>query len=182
VSGETVPDSKLLERIARRDGAAFDELYRRYASPVLGLALRRTRERGRAEDATQEVFTAVWRSAGTFDPTRGRATAWLFTIARNVLVDGYRRQSEQPIPTAPDSVDSAPGPDVAAETSWLSWRVHRALAELPEAERILIELAYWGGLSQSEIAARLDLPLGTVKTRTRSGLNRLAGELEEELG
>jgi len=101
-------------------------------------------------------------------------------VARNAIVD--RRRALGPVPAEPvDEPSSDAGPDERAESSWTAWRVHRALAELPEQERKLIELAYWGGLSQSEIADFVGIPLGTVKTRTRSALSRLADALEGEL-
>ena len=173
-------DGDLIERVGNGDRDAFEELYRRYTRPVLGLALRRLGDRGRAEDAFQEAFAAIWRSASSYDPERGRGGAWLYTVARNAIVDGARRRPEPPM-EAPEEPSRDGGPDERAEASWLTWRVHRALEQLPEHERPVIELAYWGGLSQSEISKFLDVPLGTVKTRTRSALARLADLLEEEL-
>jgi RNA polymerase sigma-70 factor (ECF subfamily) len=178
---QALTDEQLLARIARGDGDAFEALYKRYARPMLGLALRRLRDRGRAEEAVQEAFTSVWRSAGSFRAERGRGAPWLFAVARNAISDRGRARAEPPAePQDEPSADA--GPDEAVEQGWVSWRVHRALEDLPPHERELIALAYWGGLSQSEIAARLDLPLGTVKTRTRAALGRLADALEGELG
>src|SRR6266516_1044632 len=159
-------DEQLLDQIGDGDPKAFEVLYKRYARPVLGLALRRLGDRGRAEDAVQEAFTSIWRSAATFDPNRGRGSAWLYAVARNAISDRGRARSEPPT-EAPDEASAEPGPDDRAESSWISWRVHRALEDLAEHERSLIELAYWGGLSQSEIAGMVGIPLGTVKTRTR---------------
>jgi RNA polymerase sigma-70 factor (ECF subfamily) len=102
-------------------------------------------------------------------------------VARNAIVDGLRKTPE-PAAEAPDLPTEAPGPAEETEAGWVAWRVHRALEVLPPHERPMIELAYWGGLSQSEIAEFLQIPLGTVKTRTRSALARLADVLEEELG
>jgi RNA polymerase sigma-70 factor, ECF subfamily len=175
-----ITDDELIERVGRGDRKAFEELYRRYTRSVLGLALRRLGDRGRAEDALQDAFAAVWRSARSYDRSRGAGAAWLYTVARNAIVDGARRRPE-PAAEAPDTADAAAGPPERAEASWLSWRVHRALEELPEHERPVIELAYWGGLSQSEVAEFLQVPLGTVKTRTRSALSRLADLLDDEL-
>ena len=172
-------DSALLIRVAERDRAAFELLYHRYVRSVFGLALRRLRDRQRAEDAVQETFTAVWRSAGSYRPERGPAAPWLYAIARNAIVDRMRARHEPPT-EAPDLASSEPGPGDQAESSFVSWRVHRALEELPDKEREVIELAYWSGLSQSEVAEFLHIPLGTVKTRTRSALSRLAGVLEGE--
>ncbi len=173
-------DSELIERVGDGDRDAFEELYRRYTRPVFGLALRRLGDRGRAEDAFQDAFAAIWRSAASFDPERGQGGAWLYTVARNAIVDGARRRPEPPL-EAPDEPSPEDGPAEHAEASWLAWRVHGALEQLPAHERPVIELAYWGGLSQSEISARLHVPLGTVKTRTRSALSRLADLLEDEL-
>jgi RNA polymerase sigma-70 factor, ECF subfamily len=173
-------DGELIERVGTGDRDAFDELYRRYSRPVLGLALRRLGDRGRAEDALQDAFAAIWRSAASYDPARGRGGAWLYTVARNAIVDGARRRPEPPM-EAPDEASGEIGPPEQAEASWLAWRVHGALELLPDHERPVIELAYWGGLSQSEISEFLHVPLGTVKTRTRSALARLADLLEEEL-
>jgi RNA polymerase sigma factor (sigma-70 family) len=174
-------DSELIERVGGGDRAAFDELYRRYARAVLGLALRRLGDRGRAEDATQDAFAAIWRSAASYDRERGGGAPWLYTVARNAIVDGLRRTPE-PATEPPEEAAQEPGPAARAEAAWVSWRVHRALETLPEHERPVIELAYWGGMSQSEIAEYLNLPLGTVKTRTRAALTRLADELDGELG
>ena len=174
-------DGELLLRVAEHDRVAFELLYHRYVKSVFGLALRRLRDRGRAEDAVQEVFAAIWRSAGSYKPERGPATPWIYAVARNAIVDRMRATGEPPSAELPELVSSEPGPLEQAESSYVSWRVHRALEELPRRERDVIELAYWSGMSQSEVAEYLHLPLGTVKTRTRSGLARLATALEGEL-
>jgi RNA polymerase sigma-70 factor, ECF subfamily len=172
------PDGELVVRVARGDRAAFETLYRRYIRLVYSLALRRLGDPHSAEDAAQEAFAAVWRSARTYRPERGAAAPWLYSIARNAAVD--RLRSRMPLAAAPDSPDEGPGPENRAEHDWLRWRVHRALDELPDTEREVLALAYWGERSQSEIASELGIPLGTVKTRTRSGLSRLAALLEED--
>ena len=171
-------DGELLERIAAGDREAFDVLYRRFVRPIFALALRRLGDRGRAEDATQETFASIWRSASSYNPDRGPGAPWLYAVARNAIVDRTRARRELPM-EPPEEPSADAGPPERAEHSWLSFRVHRAVEGLPEQERVLLELAYWGGLSQSEIADFLNIPLGTVKTRTRSALARLAGELEE---
>jgi RNA polymerase sigma-70 factor (ECF subfamily) len=177
---EQASDSDLVVRIAARDRAAFDVIYHRYIRSVFGLALQRLRDRERAEDAVQEMFAAVWRSAGSYKPERGPAAPWLYAIARNAIVDRVRARDDLPM-EPPDMTSDEPGPAERAETSFVSWRVHRALETLPEREREVVELAYWSGLSQSEVASFLDIPLGTVKTRTRSALAHLADVLEGEL-
>jgi RNA polymerase sigma-70 factor (ECF subfamily) len=185
--GDTIPwvavhgfsDEQLLARIADGDREAFEALYRRYVRAVLGFALRRLGDRGRAEDAVQETFTSIWRSARSYRPERGRAAPWLYAVARNAIADRGRARTEPPAEPS-DEPARGPGLDEQVEQGWVAWRVHRAVEGLPETEREVLELAYWRGLSQSEIADFLSIPLGTVKTRTRSGLHRLADALEEE--
>jgi RNA polymerase sigma-70 factor (ECF subfamily) len=172
------PDGLLIERIGRGDREAFDQLYRRFARPVLAMALRHLGDNGRAEDAAQETFAAVWRSARSYRSERGSGSAWLYAVARHAIIDRARQRREHAA-DIPEEASGAAGPDERAEESWLAWRVHSALEQLPERERVVIELAYWSGLSQTEIASYLDVPLGTVKTRTRTGLARLAGLLDE---
>ena len=173
-------DAELLARVGEHDSEAFEILYGRYVRPVFSLALRRLGDRGHAEDAVQEAFAAIWRSASTYRPERGAAGGWLYTVARNAIVDRLRRNGPAADSELPELASAEAGPDQQAEDSYVSWRVHRALEELPPREREVIELAYWSGMSQSEVADYLGLPLGTVKTRTRSGLARLASELEGE--
>lgn len=180
VHAHSPSDAELIGRVGAGDRFAFELLYRRYARPVLGLALRRLRDRGRAEDAVQEAFASIWRSASSYRPERGPGGPWLYAVARNAIADRGRSRVERPA-ERPDEPSPEPGPDERTEAGWVAWCVHRALEELPEHERTVLELAYWSGLSQSEIAERLAIPLGTVKTRTRSALGRLAGLLEGEL-
>jgi RNA polymerase sigma-70 factor, ECF subfamily len=180
VDASEASDADLLARVGEHDREAFEILYGRYVRPVFSLALRRLGDRGHAEDAVQEAFAAIWRSASTYRPERGAAGGWLYTVARNAIVDRLRRNGPAYDSELPELASSEAGPAQQAEDSYVSWRVHRALEELPPREREVIELAYWSGMSQSEVADYLGLPLGTVKTRTRSGLARLAEELEGE--
>ena len=172
-------DGDLIVKVGRGDRTAFEELYRRFARPVLGLALRMLGDHGRAEDATQETFAAVWRSAKSYRPERGSGSAWLFAVARHAIIDRARQRVDQVADEPFEEASADAGPAELAEQSWLAWRVHGALERLPERERVVLELAYWSGLSQSEVASYLDVPLGTVKTRTRAGLARLATVLDE---
>ena len=144
-------DGELIQRTGAGDRTAFEKLYKRYARPVFGLALRRLGDRGRAEDALQETFVSVWRSARTYQPERGPGAPWLYGVARNAIVDRSRARNEPPT-EAPDEASLEAGPDERAESSWLQWRVHRALETLPEREREVVALAYWSDLSQSEVA------------------------------
>jgi len=180
VSAVESTDEVLLARVAEGDRDAFGDLYQRYARAVLGLALRRLGDRGQAEDALQEAFASIWRAARSYKPERGPVAPWLYAVARNAIADRGRARTDTPA-ELPDAASDEEGPPERAEQSWVAYRVHRALAGLPETERAVLELAYWSGLSQSEIADFLAIPLGTVKTRTRSGLRRLAEELDGEL-
>src|ERR671918_686986 len=171
-------DTHLIERVAGGDRDAFTELYRRFARPVLAMAVRQLGDNGRAEDAAQETFAAVWRSARSFRPDRGSGSAWLYAVARHAIIDRARQRREA-VAEVPDQAAEDTPLEEHVELAWLSWRVHSALEKLPERERVVLELAYWSGLSQAEIASYLDVPLGTVKTRTRAGLARLASLLEE---
>jgi RNA polymerase sigma-70 factor (ECF subfamily) len=172
-------DGELIQRVGSGDAGAFELLYRRYSRPVFGLALRRLGDRMAAEEAVQETFAALWRSARTYKPERGPGAPWLYAVARNAIVDRARNKSE-PAAEVPDTPSQELGPEERAEASYVSWRVHRALEDLPRSERDVLELAYWGGLSQREVADFLGIPLGTVKTRTRAGLGRLATALGGE--
>src|ERR1044072_1603933 len=181
VAANQLSDGELIVLSADGDRGAFEVLYRRYARPVFGLALRRLGDRGRAEDAVQETFASIWRAARSYKPERGPGAPWLYAVARNAITDRGRARTETPA-EVPDQPSGEAGPADQAEAGWTSWRIHRALEELNDNERSVIELAYWSGLSQSEIAEFLGIPLGTVKTRTRAALARLATLLEEELG
>jgi RNA polymerase sigma-70 factor (ECF subfamily) len=179
-NGAALSDGELLARTGTGDRAAFETLYQRYSRSVFGLALRRLGDRGRAEDAVQETFVSIWRAARTYKPERGPGAPWLYAVARNAIIDRSRARNEPAI-EAPDEATLEAGPADRAEESWTQWRIHRALEELTEQEREVISLAYWSGLSQSEVADSLGIPLGTVKTRTRRALQRLADVLEGEL-
>ena len=181
VAANQLSDGELIVLSADGDRGAFEVLYRRYARPVFGLALRRLGDRGRAEDAVQETFASIWRAARSYKPERGPGAPWLYAVARNAITDRGRARTEMPA-EIPDEPSGEAGPAEQAEAGWTSWRIHRALEELNDNERSVVELAYWSGLSQSEIAEFLGIPLGTVKTRTRAALARLATLLEEELG
>ncbi len=145
--------------------AHLDGLYR--------VARRLTRAPADAEDLVQETLLRAWQHPEVAGDAERSARAWLFTVARNAIVDGLRRKPEATVDSPPDVPEPGPGPDEAAESEWVSWRIHRALETLPDKERTLVELAYWSGLSQSEIAAQPGLPLGTVKSRTLLGMRRM---------
>src|SRR5215216_2130654 len=133
VAEPELTDAELLLRVGNGDCWAFEKLYRRYARPVFGLALRRLGDRTRAEEAVQETFTSVWRSARTYKPERGPGAPWLYGVARNAIIDRSRARNEPPA-EAPDEASLEALPDERAEQAWTSWRVHRALEALPERE------------------------------------------------
>ena len=162
--------------MARGDESAFASLYDRYSPILFGLLLRILRDRPEAEDCLQEVFLQIWQRAPSFDPARGRAFTWLVTLARSRAIDrlrsaGARTRTEQA--AFAEQVDTVADADAEAFRSEQGAFVRGALAEIPEEQRRALLLAYFEGLSQSEIAARLGQPLGTVKTRMRTGMMRL---------
>ncbi len=158
---------------------ALSTLYDRYSRTVFGVGLKLLGDRSLAEELVQEVFLKVWRSAHTFDPSRGAFSTWLYRVTRNVALDLYRKHTRRirPVPDGDAqmsaSEDSSPGPQQIADDSWLSWRISRALEGLSAVHREVIELAYFQQLSQSEISEQTGIPLGTVKTRTSSALKHL---------
>ena len=170
------PDVEWLHAIARGDERALASLYDQYARILFGLILRILNDREEAEDVLQEVFLQVWRRAKDFDEARGRPFTWLVTLARSRAIDRLRSlNSRQRAATEAAREVSEEISDAAADAqkSEQGEIVRRALAELPEEQRRALLLAYYEGLSQSEIAVRLGTPLGTVKTRMRSGLMKL---------
>jgi RNA polymerase sigma-70 factor (ECF subfamily) len=174
-------DEDLLELVAeRRNEAAFDELYRRYARPVYAVVRRLIGDHARSEDVVQQAYINVWRAASGYRRERGPATGWLFAIARNAAFDALRSREAASRWEVPDLADDGPGPDRWAVSAEEAFRVHAAVDGLPDLEREVIALAYFDGLSQTEVAARLGAPLGTVKTRTRRALPHLAARLAEE--
>jgi RNA polymerase sigma-70 factor (ECF subfamily) len=173
-------DEALLAAVARSDEAALAELYDRFGRVAYGLALRVLRDPALAEDAVQDAFLQVWRSAGRFDPGRAKAGTWLLTFVHRRAVDLVRREDRrrtEPAESAPEP--TGPGADEAAVVRSRGEIVRDALRRLPPEQREAIELAYYGGLTQSQLAERLEQPLGTIKSRMFSGLQRLQSLLVE---
>lgn len=171
-----VTDVNLLHAIARRDEAALGSLYDRYRLILFGLLVRILNSREEAEDILQEVFVQVWRRAADFDEMRGKPFTWLVTLARSRAIDRLRllgARDRVAIAAARDAPDEASDAALDAFRSEQRQIVAEALAELPEDQRRALVLAYFEGLTQSEIAARLGSPLGTIKTRMRSGMIKL---------
>ena len=173
-------DEALPALVARGDEAALAELYDRFGRIAYGLALRILRDPSLAEDAVQDAFLAAWRTAVSFDPGRGKASTWLLTLVHRRAVDVVRREERRRAdPLDADPVASGESTDETAEVRSDRRRVQAALAELPPDQRQALELAYYGGLSQSELAERLGVPLGTVKSRMFVALSRLRDLLGE---
>lgn len=181
-------DAELLRAVARGDEAAFARVYDRYAPILLGLMLRILRSRPEAEDVLQEVFLQVWQQARSFDPARGRVFTWLATLARSRAIDRLRAVDSRERAAQRSAEDGQPPAEMQGWADEEAIRAERAeavriaLAELPEEQRQVLVLAYLDGMSQSEIAAARNQPLGTVKTRTRTGLKKLSDALRARLG
>jgi len=169
-------DRELLSSTARGDDDAFAELFRRYGSAALGLAVRVSRDQAIAEEVVQEVFVSVWRKASAYDPARGSVRSWLFAQIHHRSVDAIRREEAQrrraSLPEPPIVLDA----DDVVEEDWLRSRrvqVRSALEQLPQDQRAILELAYFQGLTQTEIATHAHIPLGTVKSRTVAAMRKL---------
>jgi RNA polymerase sigma-70 factor (ECF subfamily) len=199
-------DEELVAALVEGDEAALGELYDRHAESLFRTALLRLGDRGLAEEVLQDTYLALWSRAELFDGRQGSVMGWLSTIARNRAIDRLRSSARRPAPVAlsglvgsatdPASADdardailaaatplagvtAAPDPEHEVDLAELRREVAHALADIPEQERQVLTLAYYDQLSQSEIAARLAWPLGTVKTRTRRALARLREALGE---
>jgi RNA polymerase sigma-70 factor (ECF subfamily) len=170
-----MPSHRLLQRLAAGDAGALAEFFDRHAGLVNALALRILRDGADAEDVVQEVFLQAWRQAERFDPRRGTIEAWLCTIARTRALDRLRRKASR----REDPAEAAPAPTLGPRPVE-TLAVRDALRSLSPDQRHALELAYYEGLTQSEIAARLQVPLGTIKTRIRTGLMRLRAALGSE--
>jgi len=174
-------DEALVALAGRSEHSALAELYDRFGRVSYGLAYRILRDESLAEDAVQEAFLAVWRTAARFVPERGKASTWIMTLVHRRAVDIVRREERR----RADTLERAPEQDAGQtvdEEAWLRLqrdRVQQALSRLPDQQREAIELAYYGGFTQSELAERLGQPLGTIKSRMFMGLTRLRELLNE---
>ncbi len=173
-------DEELVEAVAAADEDALGELYDRFGKVAYGLAYKILQDAALAEDAVQEAFIQIWRGAGSYRPERAKASTWLLTFVHRRAVDLVRReQKRRTLPVVAEPQSSDPGADEAAVSRSRREIVQDALRRLPPEQREPIELAYYGGLTQSQLAERLDQPLGTIKSRMFSGLQRLRVLLAE---
>jgi RNA polymerase sigma factor (sigma-70 family) len=175
-------DEALVALVARGDEDALAELYDRVSRIAYGLALRVLRDERHAEDAVQEAFLQVWRSAATFRAERAKASTWILTLVHRRAVDLVRREERRQADPLTDDAEAAQAPEQTEEAAWLRFereRVQTALKQLPDVQREALELAYYGGFSQSELADRLGVPLGTIKSRMFAGLARLRELLDD---
>jgi RNA polymerase sigma-70 factor (ECF subfamily) len=180
-------DGELLQRVAGRDRDAFDELYRRYARPAFGLALRITGQDALAEDVVHEAFMALWRAPEAYDPARGPFRTFFLSLVHHRAVDAVRREERLRRRTERAmNLEDDEGEDVAegvVDDAWLAVRrkeVRRAIATLSPDQRKVVEMAYFGGFTQARIAEELGIPLGTVKTRTLAAMRKLRHVLHED--
>ena len=177
-------EEALVALVARGDQTALAELYDRVGRTAYGLAFRVLRDSRLAEDAVQEAFLTVWRAAAGFSAERAKATTWILTLVHRRAVDLVRREERR----RADPLDDADGREEAASASaedaaWLHFereRIQAALKQLPDTQREALELAYYGGFTQSELAERLGLPIGTIKSRMFAGLARLRELLDDK--
>lgn len=179
----TAEDADLVHRIAERDAAAFAAFYDRHARQVLGLLFRMLGDRAEAEELLQEVFLQVWREARRYRADGSTPRGWIFLIARSRAIDrkrssSARRQREEATAAAPPPPGIAPSGPQRIEDRERAQRVTAALADLPPEQRAAIEHAFFGGLTHSEVAARLGEPLGTIKSRILLGMRKLRHTLE----
>ena len=173
-------DEALVALVARSDEVAFAELYDRFGRVAYGLARRILRDDALAEDAVQEGFLAAWRSAPRFVPERAKASTWVLTLVHRRAVDLVRREERRRAESLEERKEAAGA--ATDEAVWLRYereRVQKALRTLPDQQREALELAYYGGFTQSELAERLGQPIGTIKSRMFTGLSRLRDLLAE---
>ena len=187
VDYSSLDDDALIRLIANASEGALGELYNRYNRLVYSLALRVIGDLATAEEITLDVFMRVWERAGTYRSERARLSTWLSSIARNRAIDELRRRGARPeghsvtwAEVAPAVHPATAGPELAVEGVWVREQVRAAVAGLPAEQKQVLALAYFQGLTQREIADRLDQPLGTVKTRIRLAMNKLRHILVDE--
>ena len=182
VSDSSVADRAAFDRMTRGDPDALGEIYDRHGRLLYSLAFRIVRDQSDAEDVVQEVFSQAWRQAARYDASRGSVLGWLLTLTRSRAIDRLRGRRSRPEPSADDGLlnafpDPAAPADVLVASAVQATQIRAALDGLSGLQRVAIELAFYEGLTHAEIAERLELPLGTVKTRIRQGLLKLRERL-----
>jgi RNA polymerase sigma-70 factor (ECF subfamily) len=186
VPADLTTATHLIQQVANQDRDAFSQLYDRFSTLVFTLAMRMLKARSDAEDLLQEVFVQVWRQAQSYSAERGSPEAWIINIARSRAIDKIRSirrmQKSFVLTDDPAQAESSHNVESSAAESETRLAMNSALANLPDTQRKVLELAYFDGLTQSEIADRLAEPLGTVKTRMRSGIQKLREILGTQLG
>jgi RNA polymerase sigma-70 factor, ECF subfamily len=172
------PDQALVSAIRSGDQSAMSSLYDRYSPVVYSVALRVLGDTGAAEDIQQDVFMQLWRNPGAFDASRGNLGAWLAVITRNRAIDALRKRRPE---SDPEDVVLSVVPDMAGEAdrSRIAEKVRGVLGAMPASQRVALEMAYYEGMTHSEIAAKAGEPLGTIKTRIRAGLIALRKAFQE---
>ena len=187
VDYETLDDRQLLQRVSGQETNALDALYSRYASPVYSMAMFMLKDPALAEEATQDVFLNIWLKAGSFNGQRGQPKTWIMSVAHHKIIDSIRsrhRATAMIEPADDEYLERIPSGAVSTEEQverkLERERIQRALSSLPESQREVILLAYYQGYSQSEMAEKLDQPLGTVKTRVRLAMQKLRSALQED--
>jgi RNA polymerase sigma factor (sigma-70 family) len=173
--------NQMLTRVARGDQQAFAELYRATSSRVFGVIVRMMHDRGEAEDILQEVYATAWRRADTFDPERGSAITWLITLGRNRTIDRMRQHREELLgdDDTPEVADEAPTPAAAAESNQERLRLEQCLERLEPQQGRAVREAFFTGATYNELAQRLAVPLGTMKSWIRRSLMQLKTCLEQ---
>ena len=181
-------DAELVRRVRDADGAALSQLYQRFVRPCYSLARRICADEGLAEDVVQEVFLTLWRDPARFDPARGGFATWLLTVTHHRAVDAVRKEStiRRRVVAVPEAGEDwsptpVPGADQAALARVAAGQVRAALHRLPVEQRRVLDLTYFGGHTQREIAVLTGVPLGTVKSRTFAAVQRLRSLLAEQL-
>lgn len=176
-------DSEIMRRIRRQDQQALSELYTRYGGPVYSIAMRVLRNPSHSEEVTQDIFLRVWEKGEQWDPEKGKLSSWLLTMARHAAIDRLRKETRRP------DISDAPLEDMPEIVSRIArvdtpqWQngqlLREMLGELPDEQSQVIDMAFFSGFTHSQISEQLDLPLGTVKTRVRLGLQKLRSLWQE---
>jgi RNA polymerase sigma-70 factor (ECF subfamily) len=187
VDYESLDDHQLIRRISEVDKDALEALYVRYRTPVYSLAMYMLKQPALAEEVTQDIFLNIWLKAGSFNSERGQPKGWIMSVAHHKVVDLIRSRRRTIVNTDPADYetldllpDSGASTEAQVEQNLERERIMRALATIPEPQKEVIMLTYFGGFSQSEMAGRLDQPLGTIKTRVRLAMQKLRTVLEND--